>query len=109
MQIVRTIFWIVLVAAIAAFVGYNWGEKVPVKFWPLNDAPAVLDWPVGFIALFFFALGFVPTWLVGRANRWRLQRRIKSLEKAIKDAVGTSAGASSAGTPLQSEVYSEIK
>ena len=41
-------------AAIAAFVGYNWGEKVPVKFWPLNNEPAVLDWPVGFIALFFF-------------------------------------------------------
>jgi putative membrane protein len=105
MQIVRTIFWIVVVALIAGFVGYNWGEKVPVKFWPLNDAPAVLDWPVGFIALFFFLLGFGPTWLLARATRWRLQRRINSLEKAIKDAVGTSA----AGTPLQSEHYNEVQ
>jgi uncharacterized integral membrane protein len=110
MQVVRTIFWVVLAAAIAAFVAYNWGERVPVKFWPLNDEPVVLDWPVGFIALFFFTLGFLPTWLVGRANRWRLQRRINSLEKAIKDAVGNaSSSASTTGTPLQSEVYSEIK
>jgi hypothetical protein len=41
---------------------------------------------VGIIAVFFFALGFVPLWLYHRADRWRRIRRITSLENSMRIA-----------------------
>lgn len=63
----------------------NWGESVAVRFWPLGGKNHFLfEWPVGFIATFFLAVGFVPTWLFHRGTKWRLTRRIKALEAAAR-------------------------
>ena len=86
MQVIRTIIWAMLAIALTAFVSINW-KTVPVHFWPLggNDYLS-FDWPIGFIALFFFVAGMLPMWLVHLGHRWRSKRRIASLENAVKAA-----------------------
>ena len=85
MQILRTIAWIVVTAVLVAFVAMNW-ERAPVNIWPLEVGYLHFEWPVGIIALVFFALGLGPMWLLRRADRWRLNRRIASLESSVRAA-----------------------
>ena len=83
MQIIRTILWVLVTAVLVAFIAMNW-TKVPVNIWPLDDGNYLhFEWPVGVIALVFFILGALPMWLVHRAGRWRLKRRIHSLENTV--------------------------
>ena len=89
MQLVRTLIWIVVTIILVAFVAMNW-EKAPVNFWPLEDTYLHFEWPIGFIALVFFVLGVLPMWLVLRATRWRLERRIQSLESSLRAAAAVS-------------------
>lgn len=90
MQIVRLIVWILITAIVVFFISMNLGEKVPVRFWPLDNGDRLLfEWPVGIIALFFFLLGFIPMWLVHRGVKWRLGRRISSLESAQQARIAT--------------------
>jgi uncharacterized integral membrane protein len=84
MQIIRTILWVILTAMLVAFIAMNW-TKVPVNIWPLDDGNYLhFEWPVGIVALLFFALGALPMWVIHRANRWRLKRRIHSLENTVQ-------------------------
>lgn len=97
MQVIRTIFWVLLAIAVMGFVLMNWGLPQDVIFWPgTTDNPYLVEWPVGFIALVFYLLGFVPMWLYHRGTKWRLTRRIKTLENAAKAAAITPS-ASAAG------------
>ena len=89
MQIIRTIVWIAITAALVAFVAMNW-EQAPVNFWPLeNGAYLHLQWPVGVIAIFFFALGALPMWLLSKAGRWRMSRRMAALENSVRAGTPT--------------------
>jgi uncharacterized integral membrane protein len=84
MQIIRTILWVIVTAMLVAFIAMNW-TKVPVNIWPLEDGNYLhFEWPVGIVALLFFALGALPMWVVHRAGRWRLKRRIHSLENTVQ-------------------------
>jgi len=90
MQIVRTIIWIVITAILVSFIAMNW-DKAPVNFWPLEgDNYLHFEWPVGVIALFFFLLGLLPTWLLHRAAKWRLGRRIGALENSLRVAASVA-------------------
>ncbi|VWX51821.1 lipopolysaccharide assembly protein LapA domain-containing protein [Novosphingobium sp. 9U] len=83
MQIIRTIFWVILTAILVAFIAMNW-TRVPVNIWPVEGGNYLhFEWPVGVIALVFFLAGALPMWLVHRAGRWRLNRRIHSLENTV--------------------------
>ena len=83
MQIVRTVFWVVLTAALVAFISMNWNAAA-VNFWPLEGGYLHFEWPVGVIALVFFLLGLLPTWLLAKAGKWRLTRRIGALENSVR-------------------------
>lgn len=84
MQIIRTIAWIVITAILVAFIAMNW-TKVPVNFWPLDNGNYVhFEWPVGIVALVFFGLGMAPVWLYLRAVRWRMSRRVATLENSLR-------------------------
>ncbi len=84
MSVVRTILWIVITAILVAFIAINW-TTVPINFWPLDDGNYLhFEWPVGVVALLFFALGMIPVYLYLRAVRWRLQRRIATLENSLQ-------------------------
>lgn len=84
MNIIRTVLWIAITAILVAFIAMNWA-KVPVNFWPLDDGNYIhFEWPVGVVALLFFGLGMLPVWLYLRAVRWRLNRRIATLENSLR-------------------------
>lgn len=100
MQIARTIVWTLLTAIVGLFVAMNWGESHDVVFWPGPEGSKLLfEWPIGFIALFFFLLGFVPMWLVNRAISWRLTRRIGHLEEVTRVATMVRAEPDPAPAP----------
>jgi len=84
MQLFRTLLWVVLTAFIAMFVAVNYGEKHDVIIWPLSNDALVYEWPVGIIALVFWLLGVVPTWIYHSGIKWSLNRRIRSLESAAR-------------------------
>jgi hypothetical protein len=75
---------------LTAFVAMNW-NSAPVRFWPLGNGDFLrFEWPIGFTALFFFALGLLPMWLLAKAGRWRLMRRISALENNLKACAADS-------------------
>ncbi|MEP3051493.1 MAG: LapA family protein [Erythrobacter sp.] len=81
----RTIGWVLLTAFVVMFLMMNWGEGQEVRIWPSSDGDNLLvEWPVGVIAVAFFLLGLVPMWLYHRGAKWSLNRRIRSLESAVK-------------------------
>ena len=84
MQVVRTAVWVVITAALVAFMAMNW-TKAPVNFWPLSSGNFLhVEWPVSVIGLAFFLLGMLPTWLISKLGRWRLTRRIGALENSVR-------------------------
>jgi uncharacterized integral membrane protein len=99
MQVIRTIAWVVVTAILVGFIAMNW-NTAPVNFWPLENGNYIhFDWPVGFVALLFLGLGMLPVWLYLRAVRWRLNRRIASLENSLH-ANATAALANPATVPV---------
>jgi hypothetical protein len=79
MQIVRTAVWVVVLIALLVFSLNNW-EPVEVKIWDN------LIWQTKLPALVMaaFLLGLVPMWVLHRAGRWRLKRRINALEAVVQ-------------------------
>ena len=87
MQVLKTIFWVVIAVALALFTKANWEAaspvlpgRVAVKLW--GDAGMETRLPV--LILFAFLLGLVPTWAWGQAVKWRLSRRVTSAERALE-------------------------
>lgn len=110
MQIIRTITWVLLTAVLVAFIAMNW-TKAPVNFWPLQDGNYLhFDWPVGVVALLFFGLGMLPVWLYLRAVRWRLERRIATLENSLRATSAPSLGSQGPGaSPADHLVVSDVE
>lgn len=100
MQYVRTLGWVILTAFVVMFLMMNWTEPQEVRIWPASDGNNFLvEWPVGIIAIAFFLLGLVPMWLYHRGVKWRLSRRISSLENAVKANALTRHEPVSSGQP----------
>ena len=78
MQVVRTIFWVVLAVVLALFAVNNW-VPVEVRIWD----GLLLETRLAALVIVAFLLGLVPTWMLYRATRWRLGRRIAALETSL--------------------------
>ena len=94
MQIIRTALWVLIAILVSAFVAINW-NPVEVNIWPLDTGYLHVNWPVGFVALAFFLIGLLPMWLLAKAARWRLNRRIATLENTVKATTPTAPLATS--------------
>lgn len=100
MQIVRTVVWVLILFGLLTFSFFNW-EPVAVTLW----GDLVLETKVPMLVIFSFLLGLVPMWLLHRTAKWRLDRRIQSLETAARSNAlsrhePTSTPAPSASTLL---------
>ncbi|MDE2560950.1 MAG: DUF1049 domain-containing protein [Sphingomonadales bacterium] len=90
MQIIRTIVWIVIAVALALFSLANW-QTVEVRIWE----GLVLETKLPALVIVAFLLGLLPTWLLHKITRWRMGRRISSLENTIAaQAPGAPLGTS---------------
>jgi uncharacterized integral membrane protein len=79
MQAVRIIAWVALLVAAILFATNNW-TAVEVMIWD----GIVLETKIPALMLLSFLLGFLPMWLLNHGTRWRLHRRIRSLENAAQ-------------------------
>jgi lipopolysaccharide assembly protein A len=93
MQIVRTVLWVLLAVAMVLFAIANW-SPVEVRVW----STLVLETRLAALAIAAFLIGLVPMWLIHRAVRWRLTRRIATLEASLLGRSG-AAPAGPVGTP----------
>ena len=84
MQFVRMLFWVLILAALLIFTAFNW-RPVEVQIW----TNLVLETKIPALVIIAFLLGLVPTWLLHRGTRWRLNRRISHLETAARSSAAT--------------------
>lgn len=98
MRIIRSIVWIVLLAALLVFTTNNW-RPVEVKVWE----GLVLETKIPALAIIAFIAGLLPMWLMHRGRVWRLQRRIGALENAARSAAASLAMASPEPAPALTE------
>jgi len=80
MQFLRTLFWVVLAVVAVIFAVNNW-TQVTVNLWGGLQADAKL--PVLLFAAFL--IGLVPMYLLHRATRWSLRRRLESAERSLNE------------------------
>lgn len=96
MRALKTGFWILIVVGLFAFT-YGNPDPIAVHIWPgliwETKAPALV---IGSLLI-----GFVPTSLILRATRWRMARRIGTLEATL--AAQAHALTHSAETPSTRE------
>lgn len=82
MQFLKTLFWVVVAVIMVLFAHDNW---VAVDIHIGGDQGFIVDVKKPILALFFFLIGFLPTFIVYRARLWSLRRR---LETQIPSGVG---------------------
>ena len=86
MRMIRTVIWVLLLVALVLFSINNWSAvagadgTIHLKIWE------GLIWETRLPALVVLSvmLGWLPTWLVHLAGRWRLKRRISALESVAR-------------------------
>ena len=79
MQIIRTIVWVLVVVALGLFSFNNW-NPVEVKIWE----GLILETKLPALVFAAFLLGLLPMWLLAKAGKWRLNRRINALENSVR-------------------------
>ena len=99
MQIVRTIVWVLLLVALLLFSAFNW-KPVEVKIWE----GLILETKIPALVIVSFLIGLVPMWLLNRAQKFALKRRISSLETAARTAATTPVVTTHAPAPVERPV-----
>ncbi|WP_339825811.1 LapA family protein [uncultured Parasphingorhabdus sp.] len=93
MQFIKILFWVLLLVATFIFWWTNEARS------SLDLGAAVVEARVSTFVVGAFLIGFVPTWLLLRGSKWRLSRRIKTLEDAARPAVVPTPPASRTPAP----------
>lgn len=104
MQMLRTFFWVITAVIVVVFAMANW-NSVDVLVWPNT----ILQTKLPVLVLGAYALGMIPLWLVYRASRWNLTRRLENAERQLADVRQQQAVATNSeftGNPLPTTVTS---
>ncbi len=91
MQFLKTLFWIVLTVIAVAFAFKNW-TPVQVLLW----GNIVVDVKLPILLLTVFLLGLTPMFILHRATRWRLRRKLEHVQRALGEVHAADDGV---GTP----------
>lgn len=86
MQFLRTAFWVVIAVALAFFCMANY-KNVEVRLW----GDIVMETKLPVLLIGAFLLGALPFWVMARATRWRMKRRIETTERALAAATAAAA------------------
>ena len=95
MQVIRTIVWVLLLVALLLFSINNW-QPVEVKIWE----GLVLETRLPALVIVSFLAGLLPMWLLHKGARWRLNRRIASLENSVRSVSISTPSNASPSNPL---------
>lgn len=91
MHFLRTAFWVALAVVIVVFSVNNW-TPVTVNLWD----GLRMDTKLPVLVIGAFLIGSLPLWIYHRAMRWRLRRRLDSVERALSDNRAISSGPATA-------------
>lgn len=81
MQFLRTIFWVVIAVLLVVFSISNW-TGITINLWSGLVLQTFLP-----VAIFVaFLLGLVPYFLLHRATKWSLQRKLTQVERQLSEA-----------------------
>lgn len=83
MQFLRTLFWVVIAVVAVIFAFNNW-TQVTVSLWGGLRVDAKL--PI--LLLVAFLIGLLPLFVVHRATRWTLKRRLDNAERSLAELRG---------------------
>ncbi|HUD91043.1 LapA family protein [Sphingobium sp.] len=86
MQFLRTAFWVVIAVGLAFFCMANY-VPVTVRLW----GDLVMETKLPVLLIGAFLLGALPFWVMARATRWRMKRRLDSTERALVAATAAAA------------------
>jgi lipopolysaccharide assembly protein A len=107
MNFLKTAFWVILAVAIALFTKANWvvpptySGYIPVKLW----GDIIIETRLPILIVMAFLLGLLPMWIIARASRWSLRRKLDSAERALASTL-TPASSNTASTPPESGITS---
>ena len=91
MQFLRTAFWVVIAVALAFFCMANY-VPVTVRLW----GDLVMETKLPVLLIGAFLLGALPFWIMARATRWRMKRKLESTERALIAATSQATPATAA-------------
>jgi lipopolysaccharide assembly protein A len=97
MQFLRTLFWVVVAVVAVIFAIRNW-TPVVVHLWGGLEADIKL--PV--LLLIAFLVGFLPWFLLHKATRWQLKRKLEGVQRALEEERARS-GILPAQDPMEAE------
>lgn len=94
MQFLRTAFWVVLVIIIMVFSFANW-TPVTINLW----GGLQLETKLPVIVIVAFLAGSLPFWVLHKATRWRLRRKLDTAERALAAVTPTAYASTTPATP----------
>jgi lipopolysaccharide assembly protein A len=80
MRFLKTLFWILIAAAIGLFSVRNW-TPVTINLW----GGLVMDTVLPVVAVVAFLIGLLPALVLHRATRWSMRRKLDSAERSISE------------------------
>jgi lipopolysaccharide assembly protein A len=80
MQFLKTLFWVVI-AVLAVIFSYNNWMPVTITLW----SGVLLDTRLPVLLLATFLLGLVPYFILHRATRWSMRRKLENAERALAE------------------------
>ena len=86
MQFLRTAWWVVIAVAAALFFKAN-NRPVDIKIW----GDIIWSTKIWFPMLLAYLLGALPFWIMARATRWRMKRKLENTERALVAATAAPA------------------
>ncbi len=78
MQFLKTAFWVVLAVLIALFSYANW-TRVTISLWGDLQIETLLP----LVVVVAFLAGSLPFWILHKATRWSMRRKLDSAERAL--------------------------
>lgn len=86
MQFLKTLFW-VMIAVIAVIFSYRNWTPVTINLW--GGLQADIKLPI--LLLIAFLVGFLPWYILHKATRWQLRRKLDAAQRALAEARATGA------------------
>ena len=96
MQVLKTLFWMVVAVSIAIFATRNWRD-VTIDLW----GPLAADIKLPLLMAVMVLLGWLPTWLILRSRLWTVRRKLMLLERPPVVAPVAAPPAEPQGTEAQ--------
>ena len=95
MQFLKTLFWVLIAVLLALLASRNWFD-VTLNLW--GDLQADIKVPV--LLGLIFLIGFLPPFLIARAQIWGLRRRLEAQERNLQSVQPAPAEADETDTPV---------